>query len=85
MADEVWHPEQKGRFEDGQYVLEVPYSDSRELVMDILKHGPEVEVIAPTALRTEVRDRLARSIAQYQPDVSQKRSLVKAVSNRKRK
>ena len=32
--------------------------------------GHEVEVLAPIALRTEVRDRLARSIAQYQPDAS---------------
>jgi predicted DNA-binding transcriptional regulator YafY len=83
VADEIWHPKQKGRFEDGQYILEVPYSDSRELVMDILKHGPEVEVLAPTALRTEVRDRLARSIAQYQTDGSQKRSLPGAGSNEK--
>lgn len=85
VADEIWHPKQKGRFEDGQYVLEVPYSDSRELVMDILKHGPEVEVIAPTALRAEVRDRLAWSIEQYQADASKKRSLPGAGSNRKRK
>lgn len=85
VADEIWHPKQKGCFEDGQYILEVPYSDSRELVMDILKHGPEVEVLSPTALRTEVKDRLARSIAQYQPDGSQKRSFPGAGSNRKRK
>jgi len=70
VADEIWHPKQKGRFDGGQYILEVPYSDSRELVMDILKHGPEVEVLAPKALRTEVRDLLARSIALYQADTS---------------
>jgi predicted DNA-binding transcriptional regulator YafY len=65
VADEVWHPKQKGRFKDGQYVLEVPYSDSRELVMDILKHGPEVEVLSPPALRTEVRDKLGQARAHY--------------------
>jgi proteasome accessory factor C len=65
VADEVWHPKQKGRFENGHYVLEVPYSDSRELVMDILKHGPEVEVISPPALRTEVRDKLEQARAHY--------------------
>ncbi len=62
VADEVWHPEQKGRFEDGQYVLEVPYSDSRELVMDILKHGPEVEVLAPESLRTEIVNLLTKAL-----------------------
>ena len=65
VADEIWHPKQKGRIEDGQYILEVPYSDSRELVMDILKHGPEVEVLGPAALRVEVRDRLDRAAGQY--------------------
>jgi proteasome accessory factor C len=73
VADETWHPKQKGKFDGEHYVLEVPYADHRELVMDIMKHGPEVEVLAPEALRTEVRDRLARSIAQYQADSSQQR------------
>jgi predicted DNA-binding transcriptional regulator YafY len=62
VADEVWHPKQKGRFDDGHYVLEVPYSDSRELVMDILKHGPEVEVLAPKALRTEIVNLLTKAL-----------------------
>jgi proteasome accessory factor C len=85
VADETWHPKQKGRFDGEHYVLEVPYADPRELVMDILKHGPEVEVLAPAALRIEVRDRLARSIAQYQPDASQKRSLPGAGSKRNKR
>jgi predicted DNA-binding transcriptional regulator YafY len=66
VADESWHPEQKGRFEDGYYVLEIPYSDSRELVGDILRHGPEVVVISPPALREEVSRRLATALGHYQ-------------------
>ena len=66
VADEIWHPKQKGCFEDGQYVLEIPYSDSRELVMDILKHGPEVEVIAPKALRAEVVTLLSKALLRQQ-------------------
>jgi predicted DNA-binding transcriptional regulator YafY len=46
-------------------VLEVPYADSRELVMDILKHGPEVEVIAPASLRAEVVERLSKALVRY--------------------
>ena len=43
VADEVWHPEQQGkRLEDGGYELKIPYRDQRELVMDILRHGPHV-------------------------------------------
>lgn len=56
VGAEQWHPKQKSRFEaDGSYVLELPFSDPRELVMDILRHGPGVEVLAPASLRDEVR------------------------------
>lgn len=61
VARETWHPEQDGQFElDGAYVLKVPYSDPRELVMDVLKYGPDVEVLAPAALREQVRELVAR-------------------------
>ena len=33
--------------------------------MDILKNGPDVEVITPKALRDEVRAKLAASLEQY--------------------
>ena len=66
VADECWHPEQRGGFEeDGRYVLEIPYADSRELVGDILRHGPEVVVVSPVALREEVSRRLAAALANY--------------------
>ncbi|MBL8539816.1 MAG: WYL domain-containing protein, partial [Betaproteobacteria bacterium] len=68
VATEEWHPRQRGRFEaDGSYVLEVPYSDDRELVMDILRYGPEVEVLGPAPLRRAVRERLAAALACYSP------------------
>ena len=63
---EIWHSEQDGNFElDGAYVLSVPYSDARELVMDILKYGPDVEVLAPAQLRDMVRKQLADASALY--------------------
>lgn len=66
VAREIWHPAQKGSFDaKGYYSLEIPYKDDRELVMDILKHGPEVEVLAPTVLRKRVRELLAQSARQY--------------------
>jgi len=66
---EEWHPKQRARFEkDGRYVLEVPYSSEKELVMDILKFGPEVEVLAPDALRESVRKLAERTAAAYVRD-----------------
>jgi predicted DNA-binding transcriptional regulator YafY len=66
VSAEQWHPRQKSRFEpDGSYVLEVPYSDPRELVMDVLRYGPDVEVLAPDALRGAVREQLEQAAARY--------------------
>jgi predicted DNA-binding transcriptional regulator YafY len=66
VASEVWHSQQLGRMQsDGSYLLEVPYSQEPELVMDILKHGREVEVLAPAALRQRVARELAGAAALY--------------------
>jgi predicted DNA-binding transcriptional regulator YafY len=66
VGAEQWHPQQKSRFEaDGSYILELPYSDPRELVMDILRHGPAVEVLEPASLRETVRSQLKAALAQY--------------------
>lgn len=66
VAAEEWHPAQRSRVEaDGSYHLELPFSDPRELVMDILKHGAEVEVIAPDDLRARVASELSEALATY--------------------
>jgi predicted DNA-binding transcriptional regulator YafY len=66
VAAEAWHPQQKARFDsDGSYVLEVPYSDHRELAMDILRHGAHVEVLEPESLRAAVKEQLAAALARY--------------------
>lgn len=66
VALEEWHSKQRARWEkDGRYVLEIPFSSEKELVMDILKHGAAVEVIAPETLREEVRVRAASLLALY--------------------
>lgn len=65
VADEHWHPDQIGHWDGSHYQLQVPYSDPRELILDILKYGPDVEVIAPDALRSEVAQRLRAAAAQY--------------------
>jgi proteasome accessory factor C len=66
VAEEIWHPEQQSRWlEDGRYELRLPYSDDRELLMDILKYGAEVEVVAPEALRQAVGKQLDAAASQY--------------------
>ncbi|CAL92813.1 helix-turn-helix transcriptional regulator [Azoarcus olearius] len=81
VASEIWHPAQTSAPQtDGSLLLGVPYADSRELVMEILRYGADVEVLAPPALRAAVADRLRRAAAQYEgadatsgPDTTQPR------------
>jgi predicted DNA-binding transcriptional regulator YafY len=66
VSGESWHPEQRGHFEnDGSYILEFEYSQDPELIMDILKHGDEVEVLAPADLKKKVSEKLKRACALY--------------------
>jgi predicted DNA-binding transcriptional regulator YafY len=56
VAQEQWHPEQDSWYdEEGFYHLSVPYSQEPELMMDLLKHGAEVEVLGPPALRRQMK------------------------------
>lgn len=63
---ETWHPDQSDRWlEDGSYILEVPYSHDEELVMDLMRYGPEVEVLAPPELRKRVHEVLCAAAQKY--------------------
>ena len=66
MAAQCWHPEQRASVaKDGAYLLEVPYAETPELVMEILKFGADVEVLAPEALRKRVSDALREAAKRY--------------------
>jgi predicted DNA-binding transcriptional regulator YafY len=59
VSRETWHPRQRSEYDaEGFYLLRVPYSQDTELVMDILKHGPEVEVLEPPELRAKLQRRI---------------------------
>lgn len=66
VANERWHPLQRSEYTtDGSYMLEFPYADDRELLMDILKHGDGVEVIGPKPLRDKVMQALDKAVKKY--------------------
>jgi predicted DNA-binding transcriptional regulator YafY len=68
VAAEQWHPQQESKYlTDGTYQLRIPYRDHRELVMDILRHGPHVKVIEPRALLDQVQSELKQALAKYAP------------------
>jgi predicted DNA-binding transcriptional regulator YafY len=66
VAREQWHPDQRSKTSpDGSYTLEVPYSDHRELIMDILKHGAHCEVLGPESLREAISKELCLMGQKY--------------------
>jgi predicted DNA-binding transcriptional regulator YafY len=66
IKDERWHPKQQGRLQpDGSYLLRIPYTDHRELIMDILKHGAHCEVLGPAGLRKLVAEEVGKMGAKY--------------------
>jgi predicted DNA-binding transcriptional regulator YafY len=63
---ETWHPDETSEtLDDGSYLLEVPYSNDEELVVDLLRHGPEVEVLGPPELRQKVYETLCSAAEKY--------------------
>lgn len=66
VADERWHAQQQGSFlPDGRYELRVPFGNARELLMDVLRYGPDAEVVAPVSLREEMKALLTLARAGY--------------------
>ena len=66
VAGELWHPQQRGSTQaDGSYVLEIPYSDERELMGDMLRFGADVEVMAPPDLRSRIKRALHEAVGRY--------------------
>jgi predicted DNA-binding transcriptional regulator YafY len=66
VAGETWHGQQTSSFDrEGNYILEFDYNQDPELVMEILKHGSGVEVLAPASLKKRVRDELSKALRSY--------------------
>lgn len=66
ISREQWHPQQEGRWrDDGRFELRLPYVQETEVVMDVLRHGAEVQVLSPPALVKRVREALAAAQQVY--------------------
>lgn len=66
VMEEQWHPQQRTTLEaDGSLLLELPYANPTELIMDVLRHGCGVEVLGPESLRTAVKLELKAAAASY--------------------
>ena len=66
VSKEKWHPKQEGRFlDDDSYQLKIPYSKEPELLIDVMKYGPDVEVIEPKDLRIKIQETLIKTLKNY--------------------
>lgn len=64
VSREEWHPAQRSEFlPDGRWRLHLPYVDDTELLMDLLRHAGQVDVVAPAALREAYAARLRQAVA----------------------
>lgn len=67
VSKQVWHPDQKSKWqEDGSYLLEVPFTDTRELVNEVLWHGAEVRVISSVTLKEALKAQVLATLSLYQ-------------------
>jgi predicted DNA-binding transcriptional regulator YafY len=66
VAGATWHPDQIGQWKGLAYELQVPYSDPREILRDILIFGPDVEVLAPAPLRALAAGQLRQAAEVYE-------------------
>ncbi len=64
VSREEWHPAQRSEFlPDGRWKLTLPYVDDTELLMDLLRHAGQVDILAPAALREAFAQRLRQAVA----------------------
>jgi len=63
VSREEWHPAQQSEWlADGRWRLRVPYVDATELLMDLLRHAGQVEVVGPADLRAAFAKRLRQAV-----------------------
>lgn len=63
ISQERWHEDQVTWSDsEGRFHLRFPFSDPREVCMDILRHVPEVSVVSPAGLRERVQAMLADAV-----------------------
>ncbi len=65
IAKENWHPQQMGEWHGEVYIVNIPYHNPTELIMDILKYGADVQVLEPASLKLAVKREIGRMAEIY--------------------
>lgn len=71
VSTEQWHPEQTNTYEpSGHLTIAFDFNQDPELIMDILKHGPHVQVLEPIGLKNKVIAAHEQSLQTYRGGIS---------------
>lgn len=66
VESQPWHPSQKvTRDDDSVLEIELYLCITKELIMEILSYGEDVEVVSPKSLRLQIAERLRHAREQY--------------------
>lgn len=69
VKGQIWHPDQQIQYDsNGFLLLTLPASHPAEIVMSILGHGAEVEVLAPKWLRQQVAAEIVAMGQKYREE-----------------
>lgn len=66
VKDEFWHKNENKYFDGKDLILEIPYGNPTELIMEILRYGDSVIVESPNELKQAVMEKLSNSIKNYE-------------------
>lgn len=66
VAREKWHSHQQIEYDgQGRLIMTLPFSADSELIQQILKYGPELEVLKPVRLRKKIKFMLCAASRIY--------------------
>lgn len=65
VAEEIWHKDAVGTWDNDDYYLTIPYGNPNELIMDVLRWGPDATVLEPEELRDRVKSEAEKIIRNY--------------------
>jgi predicted DNA-binding transcriptional regulator YafY len=66
VAHETWHPKQAITWlPDGRMEMRLPFTDLRELTLDVLRHGSHVEALEPAELRMNLKAEHLKAASLY--------------------
>lgn len=66
-ASYQWHPQQEAEWQSGEYQLDIPYNDDRELIRNLLGFGDQLTVLAPAVLKKKLLAKAKQIVTNYDP------------------